>query len=76
MEWNPTEKLRMGSPCLTLIRARPHVFEALTGGARTGAAQPVERIDGAVAVRPIDRERLFVFDHREATGRDFRIHAA
>ncbi len=53
-----------------------HVFMAPAGGARTGAAQPVERIDGAVAVRPIDREHLFVFDHREATGRDFRIHAA
>ena len=58
------------------VRELAHVFMALTGGARTGAAQPVEWIDGAVAVRPIDRERLFVFDHREATGRDFRIHAA
>ena len=57
------------------VREVAHVFMAPAGGARTGAAQPVERIDGAVAVRPLDRERLFVFDHREATGRDFRIHA-
>ena len=55
------------------VREVAHVFMAPAGGARTGAAQPVERIDGAVAVRPIDRERLFVFDHGDATGRNCRI---
>ena len=43
------------SPEKVRVRERAHVFMAPAGGARTGAAQPVERLDGAVAVRPTDR---------------------